>query len=267
MQLIDTHVHINFDVFQGNLSSLKQRWQAAGVVHLVHSCVEPKEFQGIQSIADRFPELSFAVGLHPLDVDKWQNNTQEQIKALAASDQRVVAIGETGLDFYKAENQEQQISALKAQLKIAKELNKPVIIHCREAAVKLKEILTDFWSTEGAVEGVMHCWGGDETETKWFLDLGLYISYSGIVTFKNAKQVQAAAKIVPSDRLLIETDCPFLAPVPYRGKTNEPAYVLHVAKHIAQLRETSLETIAKQTTTNACRLFNIQLSSQTSIDI
>ena len=261
MQLIDTHVHINFDVFQGNLSSLRQRWQEAGVIHLVHSCVEPKEFQGIQSLADRFPELSFAVGLHPLDADKWQDNTAKEIRALASSDARVVAIGETGLDFYKASNQEIQIVALQEQLRIAKELNKPVIIHCRDAAASLKELLTDFWQTEGEVPGVMHCWGGDKVETKWFLDLGFYISYSGIVTFKNAKQVQTAAKIVPSDRLLIETDCPFLAPVPRRGKTNEPSYVLHVAEYIAQLRQVSLETIAEQTTENACRLFNIQLQN------
>ena len=259
MQLIDTHVHINFDVFQGNLSSLKQRWQEAGVVHLIHSCVEPKEFQGIQSIADRFPELSFAVGLHPLDVDKWQENTAREIEDLARSDRRVVAIGETGLDFYKADNQQKQILALQEQLKIARKLDIPVIIHCRDAAAILKEVLTDFWQKEGSVKGVMHCWGGNEEETQWFLDLGFYISYSGIVTFKNAKQVQAAAKTVPSDRLLIETDCPFLAPVPNRGKTNEPSYVLHVAEQIAQLRQTSLEAIAKTTTANACRLFGIQL--------
>ena len=259
MQLIDTHVHINFDVFQGNLSSLKQRWQEAGVVHLIHSCVEPKEFQGIQSIADRFPELSFAVGLHPLDVDKWQENTAREIEDLARSDRRVVAIGETGLDFYKADNQQKQILALQEQLKIAKKLDIPVIIHCRDAAAILKEVLTDFWQKEGSVKGVMHCWGGNEEETQWFLDLGFYISYSGIVTFKNAKQVQAAAKTVPSDRLLIETDCPFLAPVPNRGKTNEPSYVLHVAEQIARLRQTSTEAIAKTTTANACRLFGIQL--------
>ena len=259
MQLIDTHVHINFDVFQGNLSSLKQRWQEAGVVHLIHSCVEPKEFQGIQSIADRFPELSFAVGLHPLDVDKWRENTAREIEDLARSDRRVVAIGETGLDFYKADNQQKQILALQEQLKIAKKLDIPVIIHCRDAAAILKEVLTDFWQKEGSVKGVMHCWGGNEEETQWFLDLGFYISYSGIVTFKNAKQVQAAAKTVPSDRLLIETDCPFLAPVPNRGKTNEPSYVLHVAEQIARLRQTSTEAIAKTTTANACRLFGIQL--------
>ena len=261
MQLIDTHVHINFDVFQGNLSSLRQRWQAAGVAHLVHSCVEPTEFQGIQSIADRFPELSFAIGLHPLDVDKWQEDSAETIINLATSDSRVVAIGETGLDFFKADNQEQQISVLREQLLVAQKLDLPVIIHCRDAAQKLKEVLTDFQQDFGSIEGVMHCWGGNVEETKWFLDLGFYISYSGIVTFKNAKQVQEAAKTVPSDRLLVETDCPFLAPVPKRGKTNEPAYVRHVAEYIAQLRETRLETIAQQTTANACRLFGIKLDT------
>ncbi len=262
MQLVDTHVHINFDVFQGNLNSLQQRWQEAGVVHLIHSCVEPKEFQGIQSIADRFPELSFAVGLHPLDVDQWQSSTAREIETFATSDRRVVAIGETGLDFYKADNQEKQILVLQEQLRIAKKLDIPVIIHCRNAAAKLKEVLTNFWQSDGSVKGVMHCWGGNETETQWFLDLGFYISYSGIVTFKNANQVQLAAKMVPSDRLLIETDCPFLAPVPYRGKTNEPSYVLHVAEQLAQLRQTPLAEIAQQTTANACRLFGIQLKNQ-----
>ena len=261
MQLIDTHVHINFDVFQGNLSSLRQRWQAAGVAHLVHSCVEPTEFQGIQSIADRFPELSFAIGLHPLDVDKWQDNTFDEMMDLASSDPRVVAIGETGLDFFKADNHERQISVLQKQLSIAQKLDLPVIIHCRDAAPKLKEVLNNFWQDFGSVKGVMHCWGGNAEETKWFLDLGFYISYSGIVTFKSAEQVRVAAKTVPSDRLLIETDCPFLAPVPKRGKTNEPSYVRYVAEYIAQLRSTPLETIAEQTTANACRLFNLKLDT------
>lgn len=261
MQLVDTHVHINFDVFQGNLIALQQRWQEAGVVHLIHSCVEPKEFQGIQALANRFPELSFAVGLHPLDVDKWRDDTAREIKSLASSDRRVVAIGETGLDFYKADNQEQQIIALQEQLSIAQELNLPVIIHCRNAAKQLKDVLANFWQDCGSVQGVMHCWGGDWSETKWFLDLGFYISYSGIVTFKSAKQVQASAKNVPSDRLLIETDCPFLAPVPKRGKTNEPSYVLHVAKYVSQIRGIPLEELAAQTTANACRLFGIQLKN------
>ncbi len=259
MQLIDTHVHINFDVFQGNLNSLKQRWLEAGVVHLVHSCVEPKEFQGIQSLADRFPELSFAVGLHPLDAYKWHKGMAEEILTLAKSDPRVVAIGETGLDFYKSSDGDLQKVVLQAHLKIAKQLNKPVIIHCRDAAANLRDLLEEFWQTYGAVKGVMHCWGGSEIETQWVLDLGFYISFSGILTFKNAKQVQASAKIVPSERLLIETDCPFLAPVPRRGKTNEPSYVRHVAEYLAELRDDTLETIAQQTTDNACRLFNLDL--------
>ncbi|MEL6494687.1 MAG: TatD family hydrolase [Cyanobacteria bacterium J06623_7] len=261
MQLVDTHVHINFDVFQGDLSSLRQRWQSAGVAHLVHSCVEPSEFQGIQSIADRFPELSFAVGLHPLDTEKWQDTTAAEILDLAVQDSRVVAIGETGLDFFKSDDRDRQIFVLQEQLKVAQQLDLPVIIHCRDAASKLKEVLDNFRQDFGAVKGVMHCWGGDVEETKWFLDLGFYISYSGIVTFKNAKQVQAAAKIVPSDRLLIETDCPFLAPVPKRGKTNEPSYVRYVAEYVARLRDTPLETLAKQTTANACRLFGIELNT------
>lgn len=259
MQLIDTHVHINFDVFQGNLNSLRQRWQQAGVVHLVHSCVEPEEFQGIQSLADQFPELSFAVGLHPLDAYKWTDSTANQIKALASSDQRVVAIGETGLDFYKADNYEQQKQALRSQLEIAKELNKPVILHCRDAAQILQQVCQDLGADQ-IPKGVMHCWGGNKEETQWFLDLGFYISFSGILTFKNAQPIQESAKLVPSDRLLVETDCPFLAPVPKRGKTNEPAYVSYVAEFLASLRNVSVETIAQQTTENACRLFGIQLT-------
>ena len=259
MQLIDTHVHINFDVFQGELDRLQNRWQEAGVVRLVHSCVEPNEFESIQALADRFPELSFAVGLHPLDVQKWSSQIGKQIFNLASSDARVVAIGEIGLDFYKDNNQEQQLTVLEAQLEIAKQLNKPVIIHCRDAAMPLRERLKQFLDRHGSVQGVMHCWGGTPEETEWFLELGFYISFSGIVTFKNAQSVQASARIVPSDRLLIETDCPFLAPVPKRGKRNEPAYVRYVAQFLSQLRQVSLDTLAAQTTENACHLFGLTL--------
>ncbi|WP_421655499.1 TatD family hydrolase [Leptothermofonsia sp. ETS-13] len=259
MRLIDTHVHINFDAFQPDLDDVASRWRDAGVVRLVHSCVEPAEFAGIQAIADRFPELFFAVGLHPLDVaDRWQETTPAEILRLAKSDVRVVAIGETGLDFYKAVNQEQQKEAFESQLAIARQLSLPVIVHCRDAAVPMAELLRQFWQQQGAVQGVMHCWSGTPEETEWFLELGFYISFSGIVTFKNATHVQASAKMVPSDRLLIETDCPFLTPVPKRGeKRNEPAYVQYVAQHVAHLRNASLEELAEQTTQNACRLFNL----------
>jgi TatD DNase family protein len=262
MQLIDTHVHINFDTFKDDLDVISLRWRDAGVVRLVHSCVEPSEFPEIRSLADRFPELSFAVGLHPLDVEeKWTANSSQEILTLAQSDSRVVAIGETGLDFFKAENREPQVEAFRAQLAIAQQLNLPVIIHCRDAAETLAQVVRQFWQEHGSVKGVMHCWGGTPEETQWFLDLGFYISFSGTVTFKNAKQIHASAKLVPSDRLLIETDCPFLAPVPKRGeRRNEPSYVQYVATHVADLREVSIEQLAKQTTENACELFGLTLS-------
>lgn len=261
MQLIDTHVHINFDNFQPDLEAVRSRWQAAGVVRLVHSCVEPSEFSSIQAIAHQFPEVSFAVGLHPLDAEKWQADTGEQILSLAQSDLQVVAIGEMGLDFYKADNYDQQRMVFEAQLAIAAQLNLPVIIHCRDAAMAVREILQKWQERTGdKIRGVMHCWGGTPEETKWFIDLGFYISFSGTVTFKNAKDIHASAAIVRSDRLLIETDCPFLAPVPKRGeKRNEPAYVRHVAERIADLRGETPEAIAAQTTQNACDLFGLVL--------
>jgi TatD DNase family protein len=257
MQLIDTHVHINFDVFGPELDDVRHRWQEAGVVRLVHSCVEPAEFSGIQALADRFPELFFAVGLHPLDAYKWTSQTATDILNRAASDTRVVAIGETGLDFYKAENQQQQKEVFEAQLSIANQLDLPVIIHCRDAAVPMRDLLQEFWSRHAPVRGVMHCWGGTPEETQWFLDLGFHISFSGIVTFKSAVQIQESARLVPSDRLLIETDCPFLAPVPKRGKRNEPAFVRYVAECVASLRNVSVDTLAAQTTQNACQLFRL----------
>jgi TatD DNase family protein len=261
MQLIDTHVHLNFDLFQPDLATVRSRWQEAGVVRLVHSCVHPEEFASIQALAAQFPELSFAVGLHPLDAAKWHQQTAEKIKFLASSDAKVVAIGEMGLDFYKANNYEQQIMVFEEQLAIASELNLPVIIHCRDAAVGMKEVLQKWRNSQGErVRGVMHCWGGTPEETQWFLDLGFYISFSGTVTFNKAKSIQASAAMVSSDRLLIETDCPFLAPVPKRGeKRNEPAYVRYVAEQVAKLRGETVETIAHQTTKNACQLFGLSL--------
>ncbi|NET70931.1 MAG: TatD family hydrolase [Sphaerospermopsis sp. SIO1G2] len=263
MRLIDTHVHLNFELFQPDLAAVRSRWQAAGVVHLVHSCVHPGEFSSIQALAHQFPEISFAVGLHPLDAEKWQEDTADKIKSLASADSKIVAIGEMGLDFYKANNYEQQVMVFEEQLAIASELNLPVIIHCRDAALQVKEILQKWRNKQGKrVRGVMHCWGGTPTETQWFLDLGFYISFSGTVTFKNAKTIQSSAAMVSNDRLLIETDCPFLAPTPKRGeKRNEPAYVGYVAQQVAKIRGETLEAIANQTTENACQLFGLSLST------
>lgn len=259
MQLIDTHVHINFDVFGSDLEEIRDRWREVGVVKLVHSCVEPGEVASIQALADQFPELSFAVGLHPLDAEKWTPQMEAHVLKLARSDARVVAIGEMGLDFFKAENISKQKEVFEAQLAIACSLDLPVIIHCRDASETMRDLLQEF-QQHHQLRGVMHCWSGSPQETQWFLDLGFYISFSGIVTFKNATQIHASAAMVPSDRYLIETDCPFLAPVPKRGKRNEPAYVRYVAEAVARLRQISLEELSTQTTENACKLFGFTLA-------
>ncbi|OKH19231.1 TatD family hydrolase [[Limnothrix rosea] IAM M-220] len=259
MQLVDTHVHINFDVFQNDIESVAQRWRAANVAHLVHSCVEPSEFPVIRSLADRFPELKFSVGLHPLDADKWTGTMATEIHDYATSDQRVVAIGELGLDFFKADNQAHQVHVLESQLSIASDLDLPIIVHCRDAASEFKQVIERFLAKGRKLRGVMHCWTGTPAETQWFLDLGFYVSFSGVVTFKKADQVKQSALLVPDERLLIETDCPFLAPVPKRGKRNEPAFVHYVATYLAELRGTEMATLAEQTSLNASKLFGFTL--------
>lgn len=257
MQFVDTHVHLNFDVFEKDLAQLRERWQAAGVTRLVHSCVEPSEVERIRSIVNRIPEISYAVGLHPLDADKWTETTQAELRHWVESDARIVALGEMGLDYYKAENHDHQKQVFWKQLEIAHTLNKPVIIHCRDASADLYALVLQFQKEYSPVKGVMHCWSGSPQETEQFLNYGFYISFSGVVTFKNAHQIQESAKIVPLDRLLIETDCPFLAPTPKRGKRNEPSYVRYVAEYLATLRNIPLETLADHTTRNAYQLFNL----------
>ncbi|MGC1309260.1 MAG: TatD family hydrolase [Phormidesmis sp.] len=258
MRLVDTHVHINFDSFDVDRDQVAAAWRQAGVAHLVHSCVDPSEFEKIQAIAQRYPEVSMAVGLHPLDMDKWQDDTAAQIARLALSEPKVVAIGEMGLDFFKADDKAVQKQAFIAQLKVAQSLDLPVIIHCREAAIEMAELLEAFFEQNGPVAGVMHCWTGTPEETQRFLDLGFFVSFSGIVTFKSATQVKASARMVPGDRILIETDCPFLSPMPKRKeKRNQPAFVRHVAEYVAELRGVSLCDLATQTTQNAQKLFRL----------
>lgn len=258
MPLVDTHVHLNFDTFAGDLDDLTQAWRQAGVSALVHSCVEPGEFAGMQAIADRIPELYLSVGLHPLDMDKWTEATAAQIAELAASDDRVVAIGETGLDFFKSNDDAVQREAFWQQMVIAHSLGLPVIVHCRDAAKATADMIEEFQRQIGPVGGVMHCWAGTPAETQRFLDLGFYISFSGIVTFKNAHQVKASAQMVPAHRLLVETDCPFLSPEPRRKeRRNQPAFVYHVAAYLAELRQVDFDALAQTTTRNAVTLFKL----------
>jgi TatD DNase family protein len=254
-QLIDSHCHIVFRNFEDDLEAVVQRWREAGVVGLVHACVEPAEIPAIRALADRFPEMRYSVGVHPLDTEHWQPETPQVLRQAARSDRRVVAIGELGLDLFRDKNLEEQLAVLRPQLDLACELDLPVIVHCRDAAAPMLEELRDRAAQGRCPRGVMHCWGGTPTEMEAFLELGFYISFSGVVTFPKAEDTHTCARQVPADRYLVETDCPFLAPVPRRGKRNEPAYVAAVAARVAELRGESLETVARTSTANARRLF------------
>lgn len=261
-ELIDSHCHIVFRQFEADLPEVSRRWREAGVVALLHSCVEPGEIPAIRALADRFPELRYSVGVHPLDPQHWQAHTPSLLREAVRDDVRVVAIGELGLDLFKAENLEQQLAMLRPQLDLAVELDLPVIIHCRDAAAPMLEELGRRRQQGCCPRGVMHCWGGTPAEMEAFLALDLMISFSGTVTFKNAADTHACARLVPADRYLIETDCPFLAPVPRRGQRNEPAFVAAVAQQMAVLRGESLAAVAATSTANAVRLFGLPVQRQ-----
>ena len=257
--LVDSHCHIVFRNFDDDLEVVADRWRQAGVKALIHACVEPGEISGIRALADRFPELRYAVGVHPLDTQHWQSDTQAVLRTAASADDRVVAIGELGLDLYRETNLERQLEVLEPQLDLAVDLDLPVIIHCRDAAAPMLELL-EARARRGAVpRGVMHCWGGTPEEMEGFLAHGLMISFSGTVTFPKAEPIHACARLVPADRYMVETDCPFLAPVPRRGKRNEPAYVAAVAARVAELRGETLEQVALTSTANAATLFRLTL--------
>ncbi len=255
--LFDSHCHIVFRNFEKDLDEVALRWREAGVKHLLHACVEPSEIPSIRALADRFPELVYSVGVHPLDTESWGENTFNELKKAAIDDSRVVAIGELGLDLFKDSNLQQQLAILNPQLDLAVELDLPVIIHCRDASEPMMELLFARKEKGLCPKGVMHCWGGTPIEMKGFLELGFYISFSGIVTFPKVISTHECAQKVPENRFLVETDCPFLAPVPHRGKRNEPSYVRSVASKLAELRGVSLASIAKSSTANARRLFNL----------
>ena len=255
--LIDSHCHIVFPNFEEDIEEVASRWRSAGVSSLVHACVEPSEISAIRSLADRFPEMRYSVGLHPLDTQHWDKSTINILRQAALDDSRVVAIGELGLDLYKDSNLNEQLKILIPQIELALELDLPLIVHCRDAAEEMLKVLRDLNYQNRCPRGVMHCWGGSPEEMDKFLELGFYISFSGTVTFSKAKNIHECASKVPQDRFLIETDCPFLAPAPHRGKRNEPAYVEKVAARVAELRGQSFEEVANITASNARRLFDL----------
>jgi TatD DNase family protein len=255
--LVDSHCHLVFRQFDDDLTAVVARWREAGVGALVHACVEPSEIPAIRALADRVPELRYAVGVHPLDWQVWEPTTSTVLREAALADSRVVAVGELGLDLYRQHNLEEQRAVLEPQLDLACELGLPIIVHCRDAAAPMLEVFRRRKAQGLCPAGVMHCWGGTPEEMEAFLELGFHISFSGTVTFSKAEEIQACARQVPEDRYMVETDCPFLSPAPRRGKRNEPANVAVVAAKVADLRGETLERVANASTRNASKLFGL----------
>ncbi len=255
--LVDSHCHLNYlDTAQKSLPDYINAATEKGIEHFLSISVDLKDFPQLLTIAEQFPQVSLSVGQHPNDAKMPLVSVDELLKL--ASHPRVVGIGETGLDYYRTEGDDirDQQQSFRDHIQVAKTLKKPLIIHTRDARADTLKILRE----EGAdqIGGVLHCFTEDLATAQAAMDLGFYISFSGIVTFKNAIELQNVAKQIPLDRLLVETDSPWLAPVPMRGKPNEPAYVYYVAEFLANLRGESLETIAKHTTQNFYQLFKIK---------
>jgi TatD DNase family protein len=250
--LTDSHCHLNFELLRNNLPQVLQNARENGVGHMLCVGVTIEKLPEVLALAHDHANIFASVGVHP-DEQQGHDPSVEELVQLA-NDPRVVAIGETGLDYYRIKgDMTWQQDRFRRHIRAARLTRKPLIIHTREAAADTIRLLQE----EGAesVGGVMHCFTESWETARAALDLGFYISFSGIVTFRNAESLRAVASKVPSDRLLIETDAPYLAPVPFRGRTNEPAYVRHVAIELAKLRGTSLEELASCTTQNFFSLF------------
>jgi len=265
INLIDSHCHLIFENFSDDIDEVACRWRSKGVKKLLHACVDLSDIPKMQKIANKFSEIYYSVGLHPLDANKWSLDSEYVLREAIKHDKRIVAIGEMGLDLFKNNDIKTQVAALIPQMKLAFEFDLPVIIHCRDAAHEMINICKDLKKDNICPKGVLHCWSGTVEEMQEFLELGFYISFSGIVTFPKAIETHNCARLVPSDKYLIETDSPFLAPVPYRGKRNEPAFVESVAKAIALIRSSKIDVIASESSENAEKLFKFDLVNLTNI--
>lgn len=252
--LVDTHAHLDDRAFSADLEAVIQRAQAAGVTRIITVGTDVPSSRAAVSLAERYAMVYAAVGVHPHEAKTFTEGALKDLKALTAHP-KVVAIGETGLDFYRnISPKEAQLRAFHAHLQLAQELGLPVIVHDREAHAETIRELTEAAKGNGLL-GVLHCFSGDPAVAQAAVDLGFYISIAGPITYNKAGNLSAVARILPIDRLLLETDCPYLPPVPYRGRRNEPAYVTYVAQAVAQVRDLSLTQIAAATTENALRLF------------
>jgi TatD DNase family protein len=250
--LVDSHCHLDFPEFDGKLEEIREEMRTNGVTHALCITVDLAGFPKVLALAEEYDNFFASVGVHPDQEDRAPVRVEKLVEL--AQHPRVVAIGETGLDYYRVSGDlEWQRERFRAHIRAARRCRKPLVIHTREAAEDTIRIMQE----EGAAEvgGVMHCFTETQQVAEAALALGFHISFSGIVTFKNAGSLKDVARAVPLERLLVETDSPYLAPVPHRGKTNRPGLVRYVAEEVARLRGTSLESLAEATTRNFFGLF------------
>ncbi|XBS71208.1 metal-dependent hydrolase [Acerihabitans sp. KWT182] len=256
MFLVDSHCHLDgldYQTLHRNLDDVVAKAGARDVRLMLAVATSLPGFQKMTELIGRRDEVLLSCGIHPLNLDEPYDFGE--LRRLAADD-AVVALGETGLDYYyQQDNKQEQQASLREHIRIGRELDKPVIIHTRSAREDTLSILRE--EQAGECGGVLHCFTEDSETAKILLDMGFYISFSGMITFKKADTLREAARYVPLDRLLVETDSPYLAPVPYRGKENQPAYVRDVADYMAALKGLSVEQLATATTDNFGRLFHV----------
>ena len=254
---IDSHCHINFPELAENMPDILGRMAENKVTHALCVSVDLPDFPQVLDLAERYPNIFASVGVHPDYPDTVEPSVEDLVRL--AVHPKIVAIGETGLDYFRLEGDlEWQRERFRTHIRASRATGKPLIIHTRAAAEDTLRIMAE----EGAdaAGGVMHCFTESLAVAEAAIALGFYISFSGIVTFKSARDLQAVARAIPLERMLIETDSPYLAPVPFRGRTNEPSYVRHVAEFIATLRDEPLERVARQTTDNFFNLFEMARS-------
>ena len=254
MQIVDSHCHIDhvdLEAFGGSVESMLSHAKELSVNQFLCVCIDLEHFDQVHNLALQHSNIYASVGVHPTEFIS-QEPSVEKLLELSSSD-RVIAIGETGLDYFRVKKDEAdwQRDRFRRHIRASNESEKPLIIHMRDS----KEDIIDILQKENARSGVMHCFAEDWKTAKAALDLGFYISFSGILTFNNANDLREIARKVPADRLLVETDSPYLTPTPYRGKPNSPAYTYYVAEKLAEVRNTSIDEIAKVTTKNFKNLF------------
>jgi TatD DNase family protein len=258
MPLFDTHAHLHFPDFTDDLDAVLARARAAGLRGIVTIGTDRESNRATVAMAARHADVWASVGIHPHDAAEATEEDFAELERLARED-RVVGIGEMGLDYFRdLSPRDVQARVFRRQLDLARGVGKPAIIHCRDAHPETLAILEE--ARVGETGGVMHCFSADVPVARRCLDLGLMISLAGPVTYKNARALPEVARFVPEDRLVVETDCPYLTPTPHRGKRNEPAYVALTAAHVAALRGADPEAFGESVTANAARLFGITLA-------